>query len=700
MQKDARCIVGVDIGGTFTDFVLFDKSRRLLLTDKQPTNNEDLASTVLQGLDLLLEKAELTYSNVEHILHATTLATNALIEKKGAKTALLCTKGHTDILEMRTGARYDIYDLNIQFHPPLIPRYLRFGITERILPNGDVYIPLDEEEVRSCVRQLVEDNGVQSIAVCLLHSYVNPSHEERVEKIIRQKYPDLYVSISSNVCPRISEYERTITTVVNAYVQPIIAEYIGTIMHELGKRGFSGGVYIMSCWGGLVETNVAKERPVLLLESGPAAGSQAAVYLAKRIVKQDIFSFDMGGTTAKGCVIREGLIEKDYKFEAARIHRYKAGSGIPVMVPTIKLIEIGGGGGSIAWIDGRGVIRVGPDSAGSFPGPACYGWGGDKPTITDADLVLGYINPDYFLGGRMKLRFDLAVDAIQRYIASKLGTDIYETAWAIYDKVNEDIAAAFRVHAAERGIDIRKFGLVTFGGAGPIHGATIGRKLGVRLVIVPMRAGIYSAFGLLTTPFEFSIDKSHFVMLADDGVAEYEQLIEKLTRQVSLQLKRIGIAEDRIHVTKKLSMRYKGQGFDIEVDYPNANGPLNTNMLRDAFENRYREIYMISNLSTEIEITGLRVTARGPILAPELYEYSWSPAEQGEPLKGSRTCYFSGRKQSLEPMATLVYNRYSLSPGMEIKGPAIIEEVESSCVIPPGFTARVDNLGNLLVEVY
>jgi N-methylhydantoinase A len=698
-MESKKLIVGTDIGGTFTDLVMLDRQTGKIYVEKVLTNHDHPALSISEGLDLLLTRSRVPLNEVDQIIHATTLATNALIERRGAITGLVGTKGHTDTIDLRSGARYDLYDLNIGFHPPLVPRYLRKGIDERTHANGQSLKDPSEDEIVTSVRELVEDEHIQSIAVCLLHSYANSEHERIVERVIRENFPSIFVSTSSAIAPRISEYDRFNTTIVNAFVQPVVSDYIDDMLQSLSKNGFRGQLSIMTCEGGLIDPEIVKQFPILLLESGPVAGAQIASYIANLVKLGKVFGFDMGGTTAKGCAIVNGHAEKDYRFEAARIHQFRAGSGITLLSPTIKLIEIGGGGGSIAWRDSRGTLQVGPRSSGSNPGPACYGLGGREPTVTDSDLVLGFLSPNYFLGGQMKLDIKASREAIIRVIGRPFNVDLVNAAWAIYDKVAEDIASAFRLHAAERGADLRTYSLVVFGGAGPVHGAHIAKKLGIKRVISPLRAGVLSACGLLAVPPQFSLVQTRFVRLPDLDANVYNESFSPLIERGLEFLSKAGIDRHDTKISRKFDMRYIGQGFEIEVEDPYEGMFTNPNALKEAFEDRYEHVYLLRGVSEKIEIVAFKVTLTGPpsdvdLLKPEGSGNGGLPARA---QKGFRHCYFLSHKNNA--ISIPVYDRYSLSKGFALDGPAIVEEKESTCVVPPDTKAYVDEWNNLVLEL-
>ena len=542
-----RFTVGVDIGGTFTDFVAYDSTNSRLYTEKVLTTPERPGDAVIQGLQLLDSKHGVQLEKVTNVLHATTLATNAVIERKGALTGLLTTAGFEDILDIRKGLRYNQYDLNIEVPPPYVPRFLRRGLHERTLAAGKILREIDETEIQENVSELVAQ-GITSLAVCYLHSYANPSHEQLTKKLIAEKYPELCVSVSSEVTSQAREYERTSTTVIDAYIKPLVKAYIEDLSERLKNLGFAGELLIITCTGGVVQTTLAKESPVLLLESGPVAGVSMASVVARKSKYQGVFSYDMGGTTAKGCVIRDKKIEKSYEFEAARYDKFRRGSGIPVSIPVVKLIEIGSGGGSIARVDQLGLVRVRPESSGSVPGPACYGKGGVEPTVTDSDLVLCYLDEKYFLGGGMPLRTDLARVAIQRKIADSLGQRVEDAAWAIHERANEDVSTAFRLYASEIGVDFRQLSFIPFGGAGPVHATRIARKLGIPIVVIPPRAGVLSAEGLLVSPLAVDLAQTRRKEISDIDYETYEMAFANLITKGSRLLASTGVDSSKLVV--------------------------------------------------------------------------------------------------------------------------------------------------------
>jgi N-methylhydantoinase A len=689
--------IGVDIGGTFTDFVAREIHSGKLYTDKVFTTASP-ADAVFDGFARLDRGYDVELSNTRTILHATTLATNALIERRGASTGLLTTKGFEDILDIRKGLRYNQYDLKIRMPKPYVPRFLRRGVSERMLASGEPLHSLDPSDVLRAAQELVSD-GVRSLAISFLHSYANPRHEIEAERVLRENFPDLPVSVSHNVTSQAREYERTSTVVVDAYVKPIISRYLEDLTKRLGEAGFEGKVYIMTCSGGVVDALVAKQIPVLLLESGPVAGVSMSAEIAKKSNLKGVFSFDMGGTTAKGCIIRNFTIEKSYEFEAARADKFRRGSGITISIPVVKLIETGSGGGSISSVDGMGMVRVGPRSAGAEPGPACYARGGEEPTVTDADLLLGYLDQDYFLGGKVNLHPELSRTAIERTICAKTGLEIEEAAWAIHERVNEDVAGAFRLYASEIGVDYRNYSFIAFGGAGPVHACRIAGKLGCSKIVIPPRAGVLSAEGLLATALSFDAAKTKRVELSDLSFElyreEFDVLIEKATSKLpDSGTTFFGKKARKIILERKLDMCYHGQGYDITVNLTEDNPTREEfDSLAGLFEKRYKEHYSLSGFSGNIEIVSFKVSAIIP--HARLYDHSLGHRRDVSKRRKTRKA-FDPAYMRFRNFAVL--DRHSLSDGEEVKGPALVQEVESTTVIPSGFVARADKTGGLSIR--
>ncbi len=690
-----RYSIGVDIGGTFTDFVAYDSQTFRMFSEKVLTTPDRPADGVIQGLQKLTMNNKFKLDQVGTTLHATTLATNAVIERKGARTGLLTTSGFEDVLDIRKGLRYNQYDLKIQLPKPYVPRYLRRGASERILASGEVYKELDEKSVLEGVRQLVNE-GIESLAISFIHSYANSSHEKRAKEIASAEFPHLAISVSHEVTAQAREYERTSTVVVDAYIKPIIQTYLDDLSVRLEKLGFRGKLLIMTCSGGVVEIALAKKVPVLLLESGPVAGASISAEIAKKLNLRGIFSFDMGGTTAKGCIVRNWKVEKSYEFEVARIDEFGRGSGIPISIPTVKLIEIGSGGGSIARVDQLGIVRVGPESAGAKPGPACYGLGGKLPTVTDSDLMLGYLDENYFLGGSMKLYPDLAEKAIEQSICEKTNLSVQEAAWAIHERVNEDVATAFRLYASEIGVDYRKYSFISFGGAGPVHAIRIAKKLRTEMVVIPLRAGVLSAEGLLVSPLSIDLSQTKRNELSDLDYPSYRASFEDLIERGSSVLISAGAKKSDLRVTRKLDMCYHGQGYDITVDLFGKVAREEFSTLSRIFESTYKANYSVSGLSSSVDITAFKVTISVSPLKISL--------EALEEINGRLRSKKEMAKRAFDSESARyrkfkVVSRYSLRRDDSIHGPALIQEIESTTVLPSGRSVRVDRFNNLVASI-
>jgi N-methylhydantoinase A len=690
----ARFRFGFDIGGTFTDFVLVDGASGAVRTYKTLTTPADPARAVVEGWRTLVDASDVGADAIELAVHGTTLITNALIERAGAVTGLITTKGFRDVLEMRKEMRYDIYDLLITLPDPLVPRPLRLEVDERVTACGEVLRPLDVAELEQ-VAATFRAAGVEAVAVTFLHSYRNPAHERAVGAWLREHLPGVAVSLSSEVAPEIREYERTSTTTTNAYVQPLSAAYLRSLGQQLRNEGFEHNLYLMLSSGGITTLETAARFPVRLVESGPAAGVLAAVFYGRVVGERDLVSFDMGGTTAKMCLIKDGQPEMATAFEIARVHRFKRGSGLPIQVRSIELIEIGAGGGSIARVDELGLLKVGPASAGADPGPACYGLGGTDATVTDADLVLGYLNPANFLGGRMHLSTAAATDAIRSAIAEPMGISILDAAWGIHQVVNENMTAATRIHVAERGADVRRMRMIAFGGAGPVHADSIARALKMRGTIIPSSAGVTSALGFLTAPTSFELARSVVGPLDDGRLEELESVYQALEDEGKSLLSDAGVAEHDMNFARQADLRHEGQGHDIvlELTFATLQGVDVEGELAPRFYERYESVFGHAHRHLSLEIVTCRVTASGPLpsLALEQKEIGTTTAEGA--IRELRPVYF--RDSGF--VETPAYDRFLLSAGATFAGPAVVEEKDSTAVVAPGATVVVDGFLNLVV---
>jgi len=686
--------LGVDIGGTFTDFVLLDEVSGKIISSKYPTTPADPSIGLMTGLNKMLKNYSLGWAQVREVVHATTLATNLVLERKGSNVALITTKGFKDILYIQRQKRYNMYDLYIDKPAPLIPRHLIKEVTERVLYDGSIYMDLDEDEIKYLLCELV-DRGIKSIAVCLINSYANNIHEKRIKEIIKEAYPELYVSISSEISPKIREYERTSTVVVNAYVMEKVSSYLNNLKHRLNKKGFKGNLFIMQSSGGIATLNIVEEQPCRIIESGPAAGVLVSSYYGKHQKAKDIISFDMGGTTAKICVIKDGKPSVAELFEAGRLKPLQEGSGIPITTPVIDLIEIGAGGGSIASIK-SGLIQIGPESAGADPGPICYRFGGTDPTVTDADLILGYLNPDYFLGGEMKLDKEAAIQGILEKIAQPLKLDLANAAWGIHEIVNANMARATRLVTVERGHDPRLFILTAFGGAGPTHGCRVAKNIGVGRILIPFGAGVTSALGLLTSDIRFDFSQTQLISLGEKGLEKMNAVLMEMETRARDMHTKLNIA-DEYTIDRSADMRYIGQGFEIHVPIPA--GELTVNSLKQisaSFNGIYTKTYGYSETSDAIEAVTwkLSVSSATPEINLEKFDTSMSPTPGA--VKEKKMVFFPEFKDYAE---TSVYDWYQLNPGSTIDGHAIIEARESTAVLLPESKTFVDEYRNLIVNL-
>jgi N-methylhydantoinase A len=688
--------MGVDIGGTFTDLLLVDDRSGQVTIEKSLTTYPDPSEGVMAVVAQATARAGASLADVEVLVHGTTLAINTLIERTGSRTALFATRGHRDAIEIRREQRYDMYDVLLEAPEPLAPRHLRFGIEERMTADGRVAVPLNREQVAQLLRRL-EQRGIEALAVCLLHSYRNPVHESAIAEIAKDAAPALRVSLSSRVAPEIKEYERASTTLCNAYVQARVDGYLERLEGELGRAGFRGAFYLMQSSGGLLATATAREFPVRILESGPAGGALAAANAGRVARRNRLLSFDMGGTTAKLAVINDGEPLVAPGFEVARVYRFARGSGLPVRIPVIEMIEIGAGGGSIARVDQLGLIRVGPESAGARPGPACYGRGGTLPTVTDADLLLGYLDPAYFLGGQMPLDPEAARRAVTDHVARPLDVDVVRAAWGIHRIVNENMANAAHVHLVERGTDPRAYAVFAFGGAGPVHAYGVASLLGASSIVVPAGAGVASAVGFLTAPPMFEFVHGWYARLPEVDWARVNGFLDDMEARGRSLLGNAGVAEAAIEVQRACDLRYEGQGSEVTVAVPN--GTMSEGCVDDicgAFEDRYRTLYGRAVPGSGLEVVNWRVTVRGPRPALQVSLTGADGPARRDALKGSRPAHFDNAHGFVD---TPVFDRYRLAPGAAVHGPAIIEERESTIVVGPGGWAQVDEFLNVVVTL-
>ncbi|MCL2428791.1 MAG: hydantoinase/oxoprolinase family protein [Alphaproteobacteria bacterium] len=682
--------LAVDIGGTFTDFFLETGSarfsRKVLTTPAAPEQ------AVLEGIELILADAGLAPSDLGLIIHGTTLATNAIIERKGARTALIVTSGFRDAIEMAYEHRFEQYDIFMDKPTPLVPRDLRLSIPERMNAAGAVVTPLDEVAVAALVPQLRAE-GVVSVAVGYLHSYANAAHEIRTREILAEVAPELTVTLSSEVCPEMREYERWSTACVNAYVQPVMDRYLGSLQKSLTARGFKCPVFLITSAGGLTTLVIARRFPIRLVESGPAGGAILAAHIAAERGHQHIVSFDMGGTTAKICLIDDGRPRFSQSFEVARQYRFLKGSGIPIRVPVIEMVEIGAGGGSLAEIDDLGRIRVGPESAGSEPGPACYGRGGRKGAVTDANLVLGVIRGDRFAGGKMRLDPAAAHDALATHVGAPLGLDAVSAAIGVIGVVEENMANASRVHAVERGCALENRTMIAFGGAAPLHAARLAGKLDIGTVIVPRCAGVGSACGFLLAPVAYEVVRTRYVRLDDSFDADALNALRATMLEEAQAVVRLGTNDPDLTQHWSANMRYRGQGHDLTVEIPAAPfGDGATATLEKLFVAAYEQQFgrRIPDLEVEVLSFALRLaTAGAPV-------NSCPPIPPGEHAHSAETVAIVDPETAAAETIPL-YIRDNLAVGAICQGPALIVEDETTTMVTRDFTARIDPLGSIVM---
>ncbi len=680
--------LSVDIGGTFTDIVLEQGERRW--TTKVLTTPRAPEMAVIDGTRAMLGQAGLGFADLSQFVHGTTLATNALIERKGARTALIATEGFRDVVQIADEGRYDQYDLEIEKPVPLVPRSLRFTVPERVDVQGRVRIPLDEAAVRAVAAEL-NRHAIASVAIAFLHSYVNPGHETRVREILAEDCPEVWVTLSCEAAPEIREYERTSTAIANAYVQPMMAGYLGRLHDAFAAEGSTAPIHLMTSGGSLASLDTASRFPIRLVESGPAGGAILAARVAAERGERRVLSFDMGGTTAKICLIEEFEPLKSRSFEVDRAARFLKGSGLPVRIPVIEMIEIGAGGGSLARVDALRRITVGPDSAGSEPGPACYGRGGTLPAVTDADLVLGRIDPKLFAGGSIALHPGSAAQVIDDVIGTPLGLTTGVAAYGVAEIVDENMANAARVHAVERGLSVRDHTLVAFGGAAPLHASRLAEKLGIERIIVPADAGVGSAVGFLRAPAAYEVVRSRYMRLDRFDPDAANALLGTMTEEAEM-LTRSAAGDRALTTARAAFMRYLGQGHEIAVALPvGALGSGEAEGLRAAFETEYRRLFERHIPNAVIEILTWAV-------AVSTQEMSPTPLVRAEPAAGPAPI---GRRTILtgsgaEPAEVPVYAREDLVPGATIEGPALVVEAGTSTFVGSIFRASLDS-GRALV---
>jgi N-methylhydantoinase A len=690
--------VGVDVGGTFTDFVLHDPRRDLVHTGKLLTTPDDPSEAIVAGIERVLRETDIQASALHSIVHGTTLVTNTVIERTGASVGLITTEGFRDVIEVGRETRYDLYDLFLEAPPTLVPRHRRREVKERMDFEGEVLMRLDEEAVATIARELVERDRVEAIAISFMHAYRNPAHEQRAAEIVRGAFPDLPLTLGSEVAPEIREFERTSTACANAYVQPLMRRYLGRLETRLAGIGFEGRLYVMLSGGGIAAVQEAKDFPIRMIESGPAAGAMAASFLARLAGLDRVVSFDMGGTTAKMCLVENGAPHHKFDFEAGRVRRFVKGSGLPLKVSVVDMIEIGAGGGSIARVEpASGLMKVGPRSAGAKPGPVCYGLGGTEPTVTDADLVLGRLNPDYFLGGELRLDLGGVRRTFADGVARALKIPEMDSALGVQRIVDETMAAATRMHLAEKGRDPRRYTLIAFGGAGPVHAYNLARLLKMKRLVVPLGAGVASALGFLVAPPATDMVRSYVARLERLDFDQVNTLFAAMTEQGTRLLGEAGAEPSTIALRPTADMRHVGQGFEIPVPLPATTlGPDDLPAIRAAFFASYRERFGRVVEESPIEVMSWRLACVAPgqdiRIKPTAVDGDKTPAAA---RRGTREVLFEG----LGSLSCTVYDRYALAPGATFEGPALVEERESTCCIGPDARVSVDQFLNLVIEL-
>jgi N-methylhydantoinase A len=682
--------VGFDVGGTFTDFVLHASTGELY-TAKRLTTYPNPSEACLGGLDDLVRRAGVPWDELAQAVHGTTLGSNLVIERKARGIGLLTTRGFRDVLVIGREKRYQVYDLQIEKPAPLIPRRMIGEVAERVLADGSIRDPLDEDDARRAIRALVA-RGVSSLAVCLLHAYLNPAHERRLAELVAEEAPDVAVTLSHEVSPTFREYERTSTTVVNAYVMSAVAAYLRSLQGALRARGYRGRLFVMQSSGGVATADAMERYPVRMIESGPAAGALMAAVYGELTGHRDLIAFDMGGTTAKLCLIENGRPSTTTAFELHRVNN-APGSGLPMNIQALDLVEIGAGGGSIARAR-LGVIAVGPESASSTPGPACYGRGGSEPTVTDANLVLGYLNPHHFAGGAMTLDAAGAARAIDQALARPLGLTVEEAAWGVHAIVNTNMELATRVVSIERGRDPRALTFVAFGGSGPVHGCRIAQALGIPRVVLPAAAGVTAAIGLLAAEVKFDVARTYVRRLDTLDGAQVTAMYDDMAAQATEVVRQSGVTA-QISLVRAADARYVGQGYELTVPVPA--GRLDAAALaavRARFDEIYAARYGYAAPDEPIEIVTWKLSAVGG--TPRVSLAKAPATSDRDPRTGTRAAYFP---ECGGFVATPVYDRYALTSGTAITGPAIVEERESTTVLPPGAAAVVDAYANLIVAL-
>ena len=676
--------LGVDVGGTFTDLVLHEVEENRLEFAKTPSTPANQSEGVTIGTLQLVNRLGISSEAIAFFIHGTTVATNTLLERKGARTALIVTRGFRDVLQIGRQDRPDLYDWRVRRTEPIVPRRLRFEVTERVLHTGEVIEPVSDADVAEIVR-LLKAEQVEAVAVCLLHSYAHPAHERQIGEAIRNALPGITLSISSEVAPEFKEYERMSTAAINAFVAPVMGRYLRDLQGSIEAQGIDSDVHIMQSNGGTMGADTAVERPVHTILSGPAAGVIGSVGLAAQAGELNTISVDMGGTSFDVCLCYQGEVRRTQDSEIERL---------PIKVPMVDIHTLGAGGGSIAWIDPGGAMRVGPQSAGAAPGPACYGQGGAEATVTDANLLLGRLSPDAFLGGRMKLDVDLARKAVRKRIAEPLGLGLEEVAEGIVRVVNAGMIKGIRVVSVAKGYDPREFTLVTFGGAGPVHAAELASELNIPKVLVPIAPGVTSAMGLLMADLRHDLVRTVLISSADAEASDLGGVYAELETEALAQMDREGVPHNEVSLVRTADVRYLGQGYELEV--PVSGGEVTDSELCGVygrFHDAHTRAYGYASADSPLEVVNLRMTAVARLPQPSLDQADLAgEANPARALRESRDAVFHNRS-----VPTAVYDRARLVAGDSIDGPAVVEQLDSTTVVWPEQTASVDRYGNLIL---
>ena len=691
--------VGVDIGGTFTDIVFLGDDGQVLAR-KIASTPDDYSQAVLNGIKNGIDELGITPEMVSEVSHGFTVATNAIIEQKGAKTALITTEGFRDVLEFRRNRIPRLYDLHYEKPPPLVKRQFRLEVRERLNFHGEVLKPLDKVSVDRAV-QYVLDNGVESVAVCLLHSYANPEHEQYIAQVLADKAPGVNLTISSELLPEMKEYERTSTTVINCYVRPVVESYLTQLTDGLTEMGVQVPLTVMQSNGGLATADIAKQRPVYCIESGPAAGVVGAYHLGKRLDMPNMMTLDMGGTTAKASIIEDGEMLQAPEYEVGGEisvgHRLLRGSGHILRVPAIDLAEVGAGGGSIAAVDRSGSLRVGPQSSGAFPGPACYRLGGQDATVTDANVLLGFLHQRHLLSGTFEIDADLARKAVNENVARPLEMSDVEAAYGIHTLVNSNMGRALRAVSSERGRDPRRFDLITFGGNGPVHAVGLAEMLDISRVVVPPFPGVFSSFGLLVADVEHHFVQTYFKTFEELEINDLSALLNSLWDQGRAQLRAEGFDDSRHEIMTQMDMKYEGQVSDLTLPFPSGQVDQQTvNSVVAAFDQEHERSFGYNSPGTGYQLVNVRVIARGLPETPRMPERLELPASSNSSTDIQRDVYF-GPNRGWASVPVVV--RQALS-GETTEGPLIVEEYDSTTIVPPGWNAKNDQWGNIIVKKF